>query len=174
MRLLAITGLFVLVAIVPSIAETPQLCSKVPVQLTNHVDVPATGGSATAHAAVSIQLPAEPFEVEEITVRFHVNGPNGQWLNGVQVTVQLDSQLVTHGVEIPMNAGSSTIFASLDRDAALSRQLKFYADASSQLAFSIDLAVLSVTDSSRLDVTAVGLAVMPGCLADSRGNGQHP
>ena len=162
-RVLMLSAVFVLLVSAAGSAQTT-LCIKLPFQASAHVDPALTGDFFRTTATIT--LPATPIEIEQLTIRVG-NDAVGDSISlyGAGVSVTLYGQTVVHGIELKDVSGYPQLVSSgPGRSADLLRQVKFFADSSSQLGFDFSAANgAAVSDTAHISVTVVGHLVTPTC-----------
>jgi hypothetical protein len=141
----------------------PQTCVKTPFQISGHIDVPATNGLRFAFVTTTIRLPAMPIEIQHVDVRLRNPNDVFVWLASAQVTTQLATTVVTHGLEITFTGGTPSLVAIPRGEGDLSRDITLFADPSSPLRFDAVVQVTTGTDVSSIEFAVVGQAVTTAC-----------
>jgi len=154
---------------VATAADTPSAsCTVFPFQASAETTVVpteavlGTSSALQAHVVLSIPLGIRPSKIQFLSVRYQNRDTFLVTFQGVQVTVKLSGQSMTHGIEIQPVTGYGT---EAQREIDVSRQVTFYADASSSITVNVNLMwfINSPPAGGDLTVTVVGLSAPSGC-----------
>jgi hypothetical protein len=161
---LMLSGLNTIVA-----AQTPSvLCTVTPFHASSETTivpteaVPGIQNALQAHVTLQIPLGTRPSKIHFLSVRYQNRDTVLVTFQGVQTTVKLSGQTVTHGIEIQPATGYGT---APEREIDVSRQVTFYADPSSSFVFNVNLMwfINSPPAGGDLTVTIVGVTTPAGC-----------